>query len=125
MEQHNGRITTHVLDTSRGVPAAGIRIELYFIERTGAEASSIKVTEMLTNADGRLDQPMLADGKLQTGEYELLFHVHAYFAQSNRNDPPSCLWTAVPIRFAVSDATSHYHIPLLIAPGGYSTYRGS
>ncbi|PYE49142.1 hydroxyisourate hydrolase [Paenibacillus barcinonensis] len=125
MEHHNGRITTHVLDTSRGVPAVGIRIELFFIERAGAEAGKIKVAEMLTNSDGRLDQPMLGDGKLQTGEYELHFHVHSYFTRGNENELPACLWTVVPIRFAVSDATSHYHIPLLIAPGGYSTYRGS
>ncbi|WP_145331389.1 hydroxyisourate hydrolase [Paenibacillus xylanexedens] len=125
MQANAGRITTHVLDTSKGAPAAGVRIELYFIKWSGNEWNALKVAESLTNSDGRLDAPLLDEGKLEVGEYELLFDVKPYFAQQVQTDMSHVLWTEVPIRFAVRDTKSHYHIPLLIAPGGYSTYRGS
>ncbi|WP_458122793.1 hydroxyisourate hydrolase [Paenibacillus sp. Z3-2] len=125
MSMSGGRITTHVLDTSKGVPAAGVRIELYILKRDEEQESKIKVAESVTNADGRLDAPLLDGGKLEQVIYELQFHVESYYAQRSLEELGQALWTVVPIRFAVSDATSHYHIPLLIAPGGYSTYRGS
>ncbi|MDQ0655827.1 MULTISPECIES: hydroxyisourate hydrolase [unclassified Paenibacillus] len=125
MSISGGRITTHVLDTSKGVPAAGVRIELYTLKRDGEQESKIKVAESVTNADGRLDAPLLDGGKLESAIYELQFHVESYYAQRSLEELGQALWTIVPIRFAVSDASSHYHIPLLIAPGGYSTYRGS
>ncbi|UOK61461.1 hydroxyisourate hydrolase [Paenibacillus sp. OVF10] len=125
MSISGGRITTHVLDTSKGVPAAGVRIELYTLKRDGDQESKIKVAESVTNADGRLDAPLLDGGKLEPVIYELQFHVESYYAQRSLEELGQALWTIVPIRFAVSDASSHYHIPLLIAPGGYSTYRGS
>ncbi|WP_339297051.1 hydroxyisourate hydrolase [Paenibacillus sp. FSL R5-0623] len=125
MSLSDGRITTHVLDTSKGVPAAGVRIELYTLKRDGEQESKIKVAESVTNADGRLDAPLLDGGKLESAIYELQFHVESYYAQRSLEELGQALWTIVPIRFAVSDASSHYHIPLLIAPGGYSTYRGS
>ncbi|WP_340398493.1 hydroxyisourate hydrolase [Paenibacillus sp. FSL H8-0079] len=125
MSMSEGRITTHVLDTSKGVPAAGVRIELYTLKRDGEQESKIKVAESVTNADGRLDAPLLDGGKLESAIYELQFHVESYYAQRSLEELGQTLWTIVPIRFAVSDASSHYHIPLLIAPGGYSTYRGS
>ncbi|WP_433744044.1 hydroxyisourate hydrolase [Paenibacillus amylolyticus] len=125
MSMSDGRITTHVLDTSKGVPAAGVRIELFTLKRDGEQESKIKVAESVTNADGRLDAPLLAGGKLESAIYELQFHVESYYAQRSLEELGQALWTIVPIRFAVSDASSHYHIPLLIAPGGYSTYRGS
>ncbi|MCF7753875.1 hydroxyisourate hydrolase [Paenibacillus xylanexedens] len=125
MSISGGRITTHVLDTSKGVPAAGVRIELYTLKRDGEEGSKLKVAESVTNADGRLDAPLLDGGKLESAIYELQFHVESYHAQRSLEELGQALWTIVPIRFAVSDASSHYHIPLLIAPGGYSTYRGS
>ncbi|MGO4731257.1 hydroxyisourate hydrolase [Paenibacillus sp. 2KB_22] len=121
----DGRITTHVLDTSKGVPAAGVRIELYTLNRNGEQESKTKVAESVTNADGRLDAPLLDGGKLEPVIYELQFHVESYYAHRSLEELGQALWTIVPIRFAVSDASSHYHIPLLIAPGGYSTYRGS
>ncbi|WP_440109141.1 2-oxo-4-hydroxy-4-carboxy-5-ureidoimidazoline decarboxylase [Paenibacillus sp. QZ-Y1] len=120
-----GRITTHVLDTSKGVPAAGVRIELYLLNKDGEQDSKVKVAESVTNTDGRLDAPLLDSGKLEQAVYELQFHVEGYYAQRSLEELGQALWTVVPIRFAVSDASSHYHIPLLIAPGGYSTYRGS
>ncbi|MGN7413290.1 hydroxyisourate hydrolase [Paenibacillus sp. SAF-068] len=125
MSMSDGRITTHVLDTSKGVPAAGVRIELYTLKRDGEQESKTKVAESVTNADGRLDAPLLSGGKLEPAIYELQFHVESYYAHRSLEELGQVLWTIVPIRFAVSDASSHYHIPLLIAPGGYSTYRGS
>ncbi|SCZ13395.1 5-hydroxyisourate hydrolase [Paenibacillus polysaccharolyticus] len=125
MQPNAGRITTHVLDTSKGAPAVGVRIELYFIKWSGNEWNALKVAESLTNSDGRLNEPLLHEGKLEVGEYELRFDVKPYFAQDAQTDMTYVLWTEVPIRFEVRDTGSHYHIPLLIAPGGYSTYRGS
>ncbi|WP_017688151.1 hydroxyisourate hydrolase [Paenibacillus sp. PAMC 26794] len=125
MSISGGRITTHVLDTSKGVPAAGVRIELYTLKRDGEQENKTKVAESVTNADGRLDMPLLDGGKLEQAIYELQFHVESYYEQRSLEKLGQALWTIVPIRFAVSDASSHYHIPLLIAPGGYSTYRGS
>ncbi|PQP81721.1 hydroxyisourate hydrolase [Paenibacillus sp. PCH8] len=125
MSMSGGRITTHVLDTSKGVPAAGVRIELYILKRDAEQENKTKVAESVTNADGRLDEPLLESGELEQAIYELQFHVDRYYAQRLLEELGQVLWTVVPIRFAVSDASSHYHIPLLIAPGGYSTYRGS
>ncbi|MGG4402066.1 hydroxyisourate hydrolase [Paenibacillus amylolyticus] len=125
MALSDGRITTHVLDTCKGVPASGVRIELYTLKRDGEQESKTKVAESVTNADGRLDAPLLDGGKLESAIYELQFHVESYYVQRSLEELGQALWTIVPIRFAVSDTSSHYHIPLLIAPGGYSTYRGS
>ncbi|SFI33240.1 5-hydroxyisourate hydrolase [Paenibacillus sp. UNC496MF] len=110
-----GRLTTHVLDTSRGVPAAGLRIRLMAL----AEGLAARlVAEAKTNADGRVDRPLLADGELEAGIYELRFDVGAYFGDRAFLD-------VVPVRFVVTDPGAHYHVPLLVAPFGYSTYRGS
>ncbi|GAB1154782.1 hydroxyisourate hydrolase [Paenibacillus illinoisensis] len=125
MAEAGGRITTHVLDTSKGVPAEGVRIALHLVQTDGESESRIKITESLTNGDGRLDAPLLAGGRLEKGIYELHFDVEKYYAARSPEQSVQALWTVVPIRFAVSDTESHYHIPLLIAPGGYSTYRGS
>nr|WP_310853068.1 hydroxyisourate hydrolase [Paenibacillus taichungensis] len=125
MSVAGGRITTHVLDTSKGVPAVGVRIELFVLHRDGEKENKMKVAESVTNSDGRLVTPLLEGGKLEQAVYELQFNVEGYYAQRSLEDLGQALWTVVPIRFAVSDAASHYHIPLLIAPGGYSTYRGS
>lgn len=125
MSVAGGRITTHVLDTSKGVPAAGVRVELYVLRRDDEKETKIKVAESVTNADGRLNAPLLDSGRLEQAVYELQFNVEDYYAQRSLEELGQALWTVVPIRFAVSDAASHYHIPLLIAPGGYSIYRGS
>ncbi|MFS0868968.1 hydroxyisourate hydrolase [Paenibacillus xylanilyticus] len=125
MSAAGGRITTHVLDTSKGVPAAGVRVELYVLHKDEEKEFKVKVAESVTNGDGRLDVPLLDAGKLEQAVYELHFDVEDYYAQRSLEELGQALWTVVPIRFAVSDAASHYHIPLLIAPGGYSTYRGS
>jgi 5-hydroxyisourate hydrolase len=116
-----GRLTTHVLDTARGRPAAGMRLELARMN-AGGERRVIK--EVRTNADGRTDAPLLEGDELSSGEYEIVFYVGNYFAgQTETTDPP--FLDRVPIRFGVSDPDAHYHVPLLASAWSYSTYRGS
>jgi 5-hydroxyisourate hydrolase len=115
-----GRITTHVLDISQGKPAAGMRVQLWKRE---VQTSPILIKEDVVNSDGRLDVPLLADEYLTIGIYELVFEAGSYFRDSCGLD--STFLDVIPIRFQVLDAQSHYHVPLLVAPGGYSTYRGS
>jgi len=109
-----GKLTTHVLDTARGRPAAGLHIELHHLghERT-------LLTSIVTNADGRTDRPLLEGVPFSIGIYELTFHVGDYFAE------PSRFLDVVPIRFTIADPEAHYHVPLLCSPWSYSTYRGS
>ncbi|MDZ4093586.1 MAG: hydroxyisourate hydrolase [Paracoccaceae bacterium] len=116
-----GRLTTHVLDTARGQPAAGVRIVLYRLN--GAERHQI--CEMRTNADGRSDGPMLSGAALEVGVYELVFGAGDYLRSSGQAGAGVLFLDEIPIRFGVADAGGHYHVPLLIAPFAYSTYRGS
>jgi 5-hydroxyisourate hydrolase len=106
----SAKLSTHVLDTANGRPAAGMKIELWSGE------TLLKTT--VTNADGRTDGPLLSGSELVTGEYELIFHVGDYFGTRAFLD-------RVPVRFIVSDAHAVYHVPLLCSPWAYSTYRGS
>ena len=116
-----GRLTTHVLDTAHGRPAANITVELWQLE--GDARYLIKTVH--TNADGRTDAPLLGDEALVVGMYELVFAVGAYFSgQAVPTSTPPFL-DQVPVRFAIADAGAHYHVPLLVAPWTYSTYRGS
>lgn len=121
MPKTEGRLSTHVLDTHAGRPAAGIKIELYEI---GASAASL-IAEAMTNADGRTDKPLLSGQPLRVGRYELRFHVGEYFAKRNVALPEPAFLDMVPVRFAVAEPEGHYHIPLLVTPWSYSTYRGS
>ncbi|MCB1884160.1 MAG: hydroxyisourate hydrolase [Geminicoccaceae bacterium] len=117
-----GRLTTHVLDTASGAPAEGLKIELF--RRDGSGPALLKTVR--TNGDGRVDGPLLEGGEMAAGAYELVFHVGAYYAAGPGTavaDPP--FLDEVPIRFGVSDPGAHYHVPLLLAPFGYTTYRGS
>lgn len=114
-----GRISTHVLDTARGRPAAGVRIALYRLDG-GREC----LREVVTNADGRTEGPLLDGDALTAGVYELEFAVGDYLRGFGRAGEILFLDT-VPIRFGVADAGQHYHVPLLISPFGYATYRGS
>ncbi len=116
-----GRLTTHVLDTAQGKPAAGLRIE--FSVREGALWTLLKTVH--TNADGRTDAPLLADGALAAGEYQLLFHVGDYFRGAGVALPQPAFLERVPLVFGIADANAHYHVPLLCSPWAYSTYRGS
>ena len=119
-----GRLTTHVLDTARGRPAAGVAIELW---RLGPDDDRLRLAAARTDVDGRTPAPLLARDALTVGVYELVFAVGAYFAASGREspvaDPP--FLDRVPVRFAVADPEAHYHVPLLVSPWAYSTYRGS
>jgi len=116
-----GRLTTHVLDTARGRPAAGLRIEAFRF----AGAAREPLAELTTNADGRCDGPVLEGAAFTAGLYELVFHVAGYFRGSGLDLPEPPFLDAVPIRFGIAEAGQHYHVPLLISPYGYSTYRGS
>jgi 5-hydroxyisourate hydrolase len=115
-----GALTTHVLDTSAGRPAAGVRVELF---RDHLDGERLAASE--TNADGRCAAPLLQGAALRSGEYELVFHAGEYFRANGIavTDPP--FLDRVVIRFGVADPSRHYHVPLLLSPYGYSTYRGS
>ena len=114
-------LTTHVLDTARGRPAADLRVELFRLDPSGEGRSLLK--EVRTNADGRTGAPLLGGDELAGGVYELVFAVGEYFAGEEIPDPP--FLGRVPVRFGIADPTSHYHVPLLVSPWSYSTYRGS
>ncbi len=117
-----GRLTTHVLDTAAGRPAAGIRIELFRIE---ADGTRTPVTEAVTNADGRTDAPLLAGADYRPGRYELVFHVGAYFRRDGRGGTDLPFLDDVPVRCGLAEPDGHYHVPLLVSPWSYATYRGS
>lgn len=114
-----GALTTHILDTSGGRPAEGVLVDLY---RLGDSAE--RVSSALTDADGRCSAPLLDEEDFQRGEYELVFHVGDYFRRLGMELPDPAFLDHVVIRFGIAD-DSHYHVPLLISPFGYSTYRGS
>jgi 2-oxo-4-hydroxy-4-carboxy-5-ureidoimidazoline decarboxylase len=118
----HGRLSTHVLDTHSGRPAAGIAVELVELSELGA---SRVVTRTTTNADGRTDQPLIGGRPVPIGRYELMFSVGKYFAarQVPTSDPP--FLDSIPLRFAVSEPEGHLHVPLLVTPWSYATYRGS
>lgn len=121
MADGQGYLTTHVLDTARGVPAAGISILLYRVSGN----SHRKIAEAVTNADGRTDQPILDSKKFKTGTYELIFQAGAYLRKHKLAKTDPLFLDQIPIRFGMDDADAHYHVPLLLSPFGYSTYRGS
>jgi 5-hydroxyisourate hydrolase len=115
-----GFLTTHVLDTARGCPAEGLRIVLYRV----AGKAHRKIVEMVTNADGRTDTPILPHDQFRTGQYELVFFAGAYLRASGQAGAEPLFLDDVPIRFGMA-LEDHYHVPLLLSPYGYSTYRGS
>lgn len=117
----SGYLTTHVLDTARGIPAAGIAIRLHRIDGDRRET----VAETVTNADGRTDSHILGAEDFATGQYELIFQVGAYLRDAGLAEGETLFLDTIPIRFGMDDATAHYHVPLLLSPYGYSTYRGS
>lgn len=116
-----GRLTTHVLDTATGRPAAGMKLELF---RLGDDGHLLLKT-VVTNGDGRCDAPLLQGSELASGTYELMFHVGDYLRAGAvpLSDPP--FLDLVPLRFGIAEPGQHYHVPLLVSPFAYSTYRGS
>ena len=121
-ESATGKLTTHVLDIFHGKPAANLTIELWRLSDDGTSREHLLTVQ--TNDDGRISAPLLADDGLKAGEYELVFYVRAYFEGLDA-DGASPFLNTVPIRFTVFDAGQHYHVPLLVSPWAYSTYRGS
>jgi 5-hydroxyisourate hydrolase len=113
----NGFLTTHVLDTATGLPAANMKIALY----RGDEL----LTTMITNSDGRTDSQILPAAKFETGTYRLDFHAGDYLRAQNANLAEPLFLDIIPIAFGINDGDSHYHVPLLLSPFSYSTYRGS
>jgi 5-hydroxyisourate hydrolase len=121
-----GGLTTHVLDTARGRPAADMEIELWRLE---SDDSRKLLKRVRTNGNGRTDEPVLSSGELEVGTYELVYAVGEYFVGSNAGFsgdlPTPRFLDRVPVRFGISDPAEHYHVPLLVSPWSYSTYRGS
>ncbi|WP_417270155.1 hydroxyisourate hydrolase [Celeribacter sp.] len=116
----SGYLTTHVLDTARGCPASGLKIDLYKIDGE----TRTKIISLVTNADGRTDQQILPADQFEVGTYELVFHAGDYLDAIGIPPEEPRFLDVIPLRFGMSDA-SHYHVPLLLSPFGYSTYRGS
>ncbi|TDK39110.1 hydroxyisourate hydrolase [Rhizobium deserti] len=115
-------LTTHVLDTASGMPAAGLVIDLYRLDGAGRD----KLKSVTTNEDGRVDGgPMLIGDEFLPGEYELVFHAGDYLRRRGMQLTEPAFLDVIPIRFGISDSAAHYHVPLLLSPYGYSTYRGS
>jgi 2-oxo-4-hydroxy-4-carboxy-5-ureidoimidazoline decarboxylase len=121
IEGIHGRLSTHVLDTHAGRPAEGVRIDLYEI---GASARSL-LLDAVTNADGRTDEPLISGTPLRIGVYEIHFHIGEYFARQSAALPRPAFLGVVPVRFAIAEPEGHYHVPLLVTPWSYTTYRGS
>jgi 5-hydroxyisourate hydrolase len=116
-----GKLSTHVLDTAHGQPAADVRIELWKLRADGEHL----IKTVRTNADGRTDAPLLDSTSIQAGSYELLFFIGEYFAARGLVQSDPRFLDIIPIRFGIADASANYHVPLLVSPWSYSTYRGS
>jgi len=116
-----GFLTTHVLDTAQGVPGSNMAVSLYRIDAGERQLLS----QQMTNSDGRCDGPLLKDDAFTVGVYELEFGVEDYFAQAQVAQPSPAFLSQVTLRFGIAEAGQHYHVPLLVSPYSYSTYRGS
>lgn len=116
-----GRLTTHVLDAAHGCPGSSIKVELYRVEGQQLEL----VNTALTNSDGRVDAPLLQGDDYRTGVYQLQFSAGAYYRDRGVQLPDTAFLDVVVLRFGIDEQQEHYHVPLLISPYSYSTYRGS
>lgn len=115
-----GRLTTHVLDTALGKPAENLKIELWSVG-----SAPVQVSAHVTNSDGRVDGPILEGNAFKRGSYELRFHAGDYLKTTGQPLPEPLFLDIIPIRFGIAEEDGHYHVPLLLSPFGYSTYRGS
>ena len=116
-----GKLSTHVLDITRGKPGAGVKLALYAV----AEGSKTLLKQAVTNSDGRCDEPLLAGDAVRAGKYELVFAAGDYFAAQGVELPQPRFVDEVVIAFGIADPTQNYHVPLVVSPWAYSTYRGS
>jgi 5-hydroxyisourate hydrolase len=116
-----GRLSTHVLDTANGRPARGMAVELFVLQ----DGRRTSLARTVTNADGRTDAPLLIGESFRTGSYELVFRVGDYFRAAGTPTASPAFLEEVPIRFGLAEPDGHYHVPLLVSPWSYSTYRGS
>ena len=114
-------LTTHILDTANGVPAAGVTVEIVKL----TDDRLIKLRTIKTNSDGRTDAPILSGDQCVPGAYEMIFHIGDYFRNRKENPDPSIFLDKVPVRFSIASEEEHYHVPLLTSPWSYSIYRGS
>ncbi|MGQ0599063.1 hydroxyisourate hydrolase [Aquabacterium sp.] len=123
-----GYLTTHVLDTIHGTPAEGMKLELYVRETSPdgcGDGRWLSLRSVVTDADGRLDRPLLSGDDFKTGCYRLIFDVEGYFRAKGLSLPKPAFLGKVSLDFGIADAQAHYHVPLLVSPWSYSTYRGS
>ena len=120
-----GRLTTHVLDTALGLPGAGITVSVYRVEGDPGHTQRRLLHSAVTNQHGRCDQPLLEGAALTAGVYELIFSLTGYFAASAPTLPDPPFVGDVVLRVGIADSSQHYHVPLLVSPWSYSTYRGS
>ncbi|BEV16561.1 hydroxyisourate hydrolase [Herbaspirillum sp. DW155] len=116
-----GKLSTHVLDITKGKPGAGVKLALYAVEAGGKTL----LKNAVTNSDGRCDVPLLEGDAFRPGKYELVFAAGDYFAQQGVSLPEPRFIDEVVIAFGVADASQNYHVPLVVSPWAYSTYRGS
>lgn len=114
-------LSTHILDTAKGSPAAGVRVELFEL----VDDQRRLICDAVTNDDGRTDTPLLNADQMRPGTFEILFHIGSYFIGDTMADNQSGFLDIVPVRFIIADPTQHYHVPLLASPWSYTTYRGS
>ena len=126
-----GRLTTHVLDTMAGAPAAGLAIELWALPGSSERGGTVpggearRLAAAVTNPDGRTDEPLVEGDAFTAGRYELRFRAGEYLRARHRIEADPLFLDEVPIRFGIADPAQHYHVPLLLSAYGYSTYRGS
>lgn len=121
-QQSPGWLSTHVLDTAQGCPAVDLEITLWQVQ---SDTSRQLLKRLRTNQDGRTDVRLLTGSEFTIGEYELVFNVGDYFAKQIANLPQPAFLNHIPIRFGIADIAAHYHVPLLVSPWSYTTYRGS
>ncbi len=114
----SAKLSTHVLDTKRGIPASGVKIDLFKLTEKGHNL----LLSTITNNDGRTDQPLLSGATIETGDYKLVFHIGEYFSGTAAEAP---FLSDVPVQFRINDSAGSYHVPLLASPWSYSVYRGS
>ena len=119
----SGKLTTHVLDTANGCPGSGIAIALWQLDSEANADSKTLLKTLETNNDGRTDEPLLMGEEFKVGVYEIVFTLGNYFALDSKSAP--LFLEQIPIRFGIADTEAHYHVPLLVSPWSYSTYRGS